>query len=175
MFTTLGTLYNALMKYLLSAGLILLLAACSFAPIAVSVPDISIPAESSGDDVCYVEIQESTEVGFNQVLYEADALYEPGLGGADTVTMVVYGRASDPNPGSSQEIKCVTLTDEDLALSGEITLQAGESKRIEVGGDTLADLVTQESYWLGASLDDDSLFSFPGNISFTDGVVKAFF
>ncbi len=60
-------------------------------------------------------------------------------------------------------------------MADDITLEANSSKRVQAGGGALAKLVTQERYWLGGSSGDSSLFSFPGDITFTNGVVKANF
>ena len=153
------------------------LSACSFAPITVPVDDFYIRTGSSGSDVCYTEVTESVSVKFRSVFYEGDAMYTPGpsVGDNSTVTMAIFGRASDPNPASSATFKCVTRSATDILLADNIELMGGESKRIRAGGGELAKLVTQERYWLGGSLDDSSLFSFPGNITFTNGVVKANF
>ncbi len=165
------------MKKLLLLVFILSLSACSFAPITVPVEDFYIRTGSSGSDVCYTEVTESVSMKFRSVFYEGDATYTPGpsVGDNSKVTMAVFGRALDPNPSSSDTFKCVTRSDADLLLAGDIELTANTSKRIRAGGGELAKLVTQERYWLGGSLDDSSLFSFPGDITFTNGVVKANF
>ena len=153
------------------------LSACSFAPITVPVDDFYIRTGSSGSDVCYTEVTESVSVKFRSVFYEGDAFYTPGpsVGDNSTVRMAVFGRASDPNPASSDAFKCVKRSDADILLADDLELVGGESQRIRAGGGELAKLVTQERYWLGGSLDDSSLFSFPGDITFTKGVVKANF
>ena len=163
------------MKKLLS--LTFALSACSFAPITVPVEDFYIRTGTRGSDVCYTEVTESVSVKFRSVFYEGDATYTPGpsVGDNSRVTMAVFGRASDPDPSSSDTFKCVTRSDADLLLADDIELTANTSKRIRAGGGELAKLVTQERYWLGGSLDDSSLFSFPGDITFTNGKVKANF
>ena len=163
------------MKRLLSLAFALVLSACSFAPITRTAPDFYIRTGSSGDDVCYTRGTQKVGVKFRSVVYEGDALYEPGLGGGQTVNLTVYGRASDPDPSSNQTIKCVKRSSEDFALGDGVTLQADTSKRVSVGGGELARLVVQDEYWLGGSLGDSSILSFPGTISFTNGRVKANF
>lgn len=163
------------MKRLVSLAFAAVLSACSFAPITVPVDDFYIRTGSSGDAICYTRGTEKVDVKFRSVVYEGDALYEPGLGGGDTVNLTVYGRASDPDPSSDQEIKCVKRSGEDLALGDSVSLQAGTPTRISVGGRDLAGLVVQEEYWLGGSLGDSSILSFPGTITFTNGKVKANF
>ena len=100
----------------------LILCACSFAPITVPVDDFYIRTGSSGDAVCYTRGTEKVGVKFRSVVYEGEGLYEPGLGGGNTVNLTVYGRASDPDPSSNQEIKCVKRSGEDLALSNSVSL-----------------------------------------------------
>lgn len=164
------------MKNFFPLGLFLL-GACSFAPITVGVDDFFIQAGSSRGQVCYTQITESVSVNFKSVFYEGDALYSPGpsIGDNSTVEMAIYGRATDPDPSSSEPMKCITATGADLLLADGIVLEAGERQRIRAGGSDLADLVTRDSYWLGGSLNDDALLSAPGDISFTNGVVKANF
>ena len=156
---------------------ILILGACSFAPIAVGVPDFEIVAGSSSGDICYTRADRTIDVNFRRVFYEGDATYTPGQGIGDnsTVDLAVYGRASDPDPSSTRTMKCVSQSAEDILLQDNIELEAGVTQRIAVGGAELADLVTEEAYWLGGSLSDNSIVSFPGRISFTDGKVKAYF
>jgi len=157
--------------------LLLILSACSFAPITISVDDFFIQTGSSGTDICYTQVTEPISVNFASVIYEGDATYTPGQGIGDnsTVEMSIFGRASDPNPASTAQVKCVAQSGEDISLADNIRLEAGVSKRVNAGGSELADLVTKDSYWMGASLSDASIFSFPGEIRFTDGVVKANF
>lgn len=153
------------------------LAACSFAPVTVPVADFFIRAGSSGDTICYREVSEAVSVSFRSVVYQGDALYTPGVGVGDNdrMSLAVYGRASDPDPGSSGEVECILASEEDVLLAEGIVLEAGVTQRLSAGGAELADLVTRERYWLGGSLNDDSIFSFPGEISFTNGVVRAHF
>ena len=156
---------------------LVLLVACSFAPVVVSVPDFDIRAGSSGTVICYAHIKEAIGVQFGSVRYEGDALFTPGqsIGALTNVEMVIYGRATDPNPNSSQEVKCVEASAADTTLSDPITLEVNLQRRVSAGGRQLASLVTESSYWIGASIEDDSFFSLPGTIEFTDGVVKANF
>ena len=153
------------------------MSACSFAPITAGVPDFEIVAGSSSGDICYTRADRSIDVNFRSVTYEGDATYMPGQGIGDnsTVALAVYGRASDPDPSSSRTMKCVSQSAEDILLQDGITLEAGVTQRVSVGGSELADLVTEDAYWLGGSLSDDSIISFPGEISFTNGKVKAYF
>ena len=163
------------MKKLLLLVFAFSLAACSFAPITTGTPDFYIRTGSSGDDVCYTRGTQKVGVKFRSVVYEGDALYEPGLGGGQTVNLTVYGRAGDPDPTSNRDIKCVKRSSEDIALGDGVALQADTAKRVSVGGGELARLVVQDEYWLGGSLGDSSILSFPGTISFTNGKVKANF
>ena len=163
------------MRKLTALASALALSACSFAPITTAAPNFYIRTGSSGDDVCYTRGTQKVGVKFRSVVYEGDALYEPGLGGGQTVNLTVYGRASDPDPAVSQDIKCVKRSGEDIALGDGVALQADTSKRVSVGGGELARLVVQDEYWLGGSLGDSSILSFPGTISFTNGKVKANF
>lgn len=154
-----------------------LLAACSFAPIALNVPDFSIKATDSTDQVCYARMQESTPVGFKNVVYEGDALYteSDGLGGDGTITMRLYGREAIPGTQANDKVTCVTRSAADIALSDDITLTKDTSQRISAGGAALANLVTKDNYWLGASVQEGSLIRLPGDIDFSNGKVKANF
>ena len=159
------------------ALLVLPLAACSFAPITISVDDFLIGTGSSSSDICYTQVTEPISVDFASVVYEGDATYTPGVGIGDnsTVELAIYGRATDPNPALSAQVKCVTRSSADTILAEDIVLEADTPRRISVGGAELADLVTQDSYWMGASLSDGAIISFPGEITFTNGFVKANF
>jgi hypothetical protein len=128
--------------------------------------------------ICYTKVAKPITVQFTSVVYEGDALYQPGPGIGDnsTVEMQLYGRATDPDPSSSAKVKCVSESTEDILLSSTpITLKADASERVSAGGKSLASLVTKSEYYLGGSLNDGTIFSFPGTIDFTKGVVKANF
>lgn len=153
------------------------LAACSFAPITISVDDFFIQTGSSSSNICYTQVTEPVSVDFASVVYEGDAVYRPGPGIGDNskVELAIFGRASDPNTASTAQVKCVPQSPEDIVLAEDIVLEASVSQRVSAGGPELADLVTQDSYWMGASLSDGATISFPGEINFTGGVVKANF
>lgn len=167
------------MKRLTLFGLALFLSACSFAPLRIGVDDffVIIPGNSRFNGVCYTRVGEAVDANFRSVTYEGDALFTPGQNvGVTKVDIRVYGRATDPDPSSDDEVKCTdTISAEDIPLSEDITLDADTVKRIEAGGSKLAELVTQDEYWLGAAAADDGLVSLSGQIDFTNGAVKAFF
>jgi hypothetical protein len=161
----------------LAITILILCCACAFAPVIVDVPDFFIRTGSSGNTVCYSRLSERVPINFRSVVYEGDAFYTPGvgLGGDGSIAVTLYGRASDPDPASGDSVKCVTASADDVRLSETIVLQADDSQRISAGGNTLANLVRQDEVWVGGSLDDSTILSFPGRIDFTSGVVKANF
>ncbi|MCA9839494.1 MAG: hypothetical protein KC422_21470 [Trueperaceae bacterium] len=166
------------MKRIVSTLSLSFLAACSFAPLSIPVANFYIASGSSATLICYSKVSKAITVQFASVVYEGDALYQPGqgLGDNSTVELQLYGRASDPDPGSSAQVKCVNESAEDILLSSTpISLVANEQKRVFAGGSSLAQLVSKNEYYLGGSLNDGTIFGFPGRIDFTDGVVKANF
>lgn len=150
-----------------------LLAGCSFAPVSIPVADVTIPGNSSAGLVCYTPtpITESAPVGFNSANYRATATYTSVGTGAATVT--VYGRTTPP------ETLCVPPSAADLPLSEPLTLVPGVSQEILIGGpeygDTLADLITEPTYYFGASLSGGVLASLEEQIILTDGEISVYY
>ena len=170
------------MKQLLFSSLIVVLSACSFAPLSIGVGDFSVtlPGNSRFAGICYTRVGEAIDTNFRSVTYEGDALFTPGQNiGVTEVEVNIYGRASDPDPDSNNRVKCVTAVSEaDILLSDAdepIVLQANEPKRISAGGSELAKLVVEDEYWLGAATVDDGVVSLAGELDFSNGRVKAFF
>ena len=159
-------------RFLPLLGLILL-TGCSFAPIRVAVPDIEIPGNSSGGLICYTPtpVTESVSVGFSHADYRATATYSSS--GSNPATVVVYGRSSPP------EAPCVFPSAADLPLSSPLTLTPDVPTEILVGGpdysDTLADLITTESYHFGASLAGGVLAGTDERILLTAGEVSVYY
>lgn len=161
------------MKWLPLAFL-LLLAACAVAPLRLPVQDVSVPAQSSIGNVCYVEVSERLPANFRRVSYEATATFVSEAAAPAPMTVRVYGRSSGPQP-----IFCVTPGEDDLALSEAYRLEAGVPQRIVAGegarAETLAELVRSERYWLGLSLDGGTLLDLNEVIRLTEGVIVASF
>ena len=154
--------------------LIVLLASCSFVPLRVGVGDITLPGNSSRGRVCYVQIAEGSSVGFSSATYRADARYiSDALLGSRDVEIRVYGRESEPAS------TCVAASDTDIALSEPLTLNPDDTKGIEIGGPTysgeLANLIRQDTYWLGAALTGGATLSLEERIELTNGVVSVYF
>lgn len=165
-----------IMRRFLSLITIATLSACSFAPATISVPDFEIPSGSSASFICYGKVTESAPLQFASVVYEGDALYEPGNSLQDNknITISIYGRSTAPSATDS-DVACVQASSEDILLSENITLTANETKRVSAGGSKLAAIVVKDEYWLGAAMNDGTLASLPGMLKFTEGVVKANF
>ncbi len=155
-----------------------LLAGCSFAPIRVPVPDVTIPGNNSAGFICYspTPITESAPAGFNSANYSATATYTSAETNAATVT--VYGRTTPP-PAFSPSIPCVPPSADDVPLSGPLTLTPGTPQDIVVGGPeyggALADLIAEPSYYFGASLGGGVLLSTEERIRLTDGEISVFY
>jgi len=160
-------------KWFLTGGALTLLAGCSFAPVSIPVADVTIPGNSSAGLVCYTPtpITESAPVGFNSADYRATATYTSV--GTGTATVTVYGRTTPP------EFPCVLPSAADLPLSEPLTLTPGVPKDILVGGpeygDTLADLITEPSYYFGASLSGGVFASLEEWITLTDGEISGYY
>ncbi len=158
------------MNRLYISSALVVLSSCSFAPITIPVADVEIPGNSSAGLVCYTPtpITESAPVGFNSADYRATATYTSI--GTDTATVTVYGRTTPP------ATPCVLPSAADLPLSGPLTLSPGVPQEILVGGpeygDTLADLITETSYYFGASLSGGVLLSTEERIRLTDGEIS---
>ena len=151
-----------------------LLASCSFAPIRIGVRDIALPGNSSQGQVCYVEVTESSRVGFNNATYRADATYTSNAPlGSNDVTIRVYGRESAPAN------TCVEVSNADTPLSDPLTLSPDETKEVEIGGSAyggeLADLIVKDTYYLGAALTGGAFLSLEERIELTDGVISVYF
>ncbi len=155
-----------------------LLAGCSFAPIRVPVPDVTIPSNNSAGFICYspTPITESAPAGFNSANYSATATYTSAKTNAATVT--VYGRTTPP-PTFSPSVPCVPPSADDVPLSGPLTLTPGTPRDIVVGGPeyggALADLIAEPSYYFGASLGGGVLLSTEERIRLTDGEISVFY
>lgn len=160
------------MKRLSLLFLTLALAACSFAPITADVPDVTLPGNDSLGLICYDEVTEKAPANFRQATYSATATYSSSVPG-NQIAVQIYGRAEAP-----ADI-CVSPSAADIVLSESFSLRAGASQRVEVGGarygNTLADLVVNDRYWLGATVTGGVLLSAEERITLTDGVIRAFF
>lgn len=150
-----------------------LLASCSFAPIRVAVPDVEIPGNSSGGLICYTPtpVTESVSVGFSHADFRATATYRSS--GNNLATVVVYGRTSPP------EAPCVFPSEADLPLLSPLTLTPDVPADVLVGGPdysgTLAELITADSYFFGASLSGGVLASADERIVLSNGEVSVYY
>ena len=150
-----------------------LLAACSFAPIRTEVPDLEIPGNSSQGLVCYTPspIEAAVPANFSGADYRATALYTSAS--SQSVAVTVYGRTTPPPS------LCVTPSAADLPLSGPLTLTPGVPQEVLVGGPdyggTLADLLTEPRYYVGASLSGGVTLSGQERIRLTDGTVSVYY
>ena len=169
------------MKRLFPFALLLLVTACSFAPIRINIQDVVLPAQSSGGDVCYVRSDESAPANFRRATYKADAVYEADslIGSPGPVTFRVYGRVVAPVGEEGSDTFCTTADAGDTVLSDAITLEPNELKPVEIGGrdygGELADLVSNPSYYLGAALEGGSVLNSGETIMLTNGVVGVSF
>lgn len=164
--------------------LLLLFSACSFAPISLSVRDITLPAQSSNGNVCYTKVTESAPANFRNATYRADALYEADslIGSPGPVTFRVYGRATPPEGTDAPDVFCTDAAEtdaENIVLSDAITLQPNEIKPTEIGGDTyggeLANLIREPVYYLGVSLEGGSVLNSGETITLTNGEISVYF
>ncbi len=150
-----------------------LLGGCSFAPIRIGVPDVEIPGNSSYGLVCYTPspVTETAPVGFSGANYRATATYTSV--GTSSATVTVYGRTTAPST------PCVLPSAVDLPLSGPLTLTPGVSQEVLIGGpeygSTLADLITQPTYYIGASLSGGVLVSQQERIELTNGTISVYY
>lgn len=157
----------------LVGGALLLLAGCSFAPIRTEVPDLELPGNSSQGLVCYTPspVEAAVPANFSGADYRATALYTSA--GTQNVAITVYGRTTPPPS------LCVTPTAADLPLSGPLTLTPGVPQEVLIGGPdyggTLADLLTEPSYYVGASLSGGVLESTQERIRLTGGTVSVYY
>lgn len=161
-------------KFFCSTLLTIVLASCSFAPIRIGIMDVTLPGNSSQGQICYVEVTEGSSVGFSSATYRADARYiSDALLGSRDVEIRVYGRESEPAS------TCVAASDADVALSEPLTLNPNDTKPIEIGGPTyggeLANLIRQNTYWLGAALTGGATLSLEERVELTNGVVSVYF
>lgn len=161
------------MKRFLIGGTLLLLASCSFAPIRTEVPDFGLPGNSSNGLVCYTPspVNAAVPTNFSGADYRATALYTSV--GAAPATVAVYGRTTPPSA------LCVAPSAADLPLSGPLTLTPGVPQEVLIGGPdyggTLADLLTEPSYYVGASLSGGVLLSSQERIELTNGTVSVYY
>ncbi len=160
-------------RRLLSLGSLTLLASCSFAPIRIPVADVEIPGNSSGGLICYTPtpVTEAAPIGFTNADFRATALYTSAENNPATVT--VYGRTSAPAS------LCVFPSEADLALSSPLTLSPGTPTEVLVGGPdysaTLANLITSDTYYFGASLAGGVLISTEERIVLSDGEISVYY
>ena len=166
------------MKQLYVISTLFLLASCSFAPISIGVPDVEIPGNSSQGLICYtpMAITEGAPANFSGADYRATATYTSvGTGNA---TVTVYGRTTPP-PSLLPSVPCVAPSATDLQLSGPLTLTPGVSQEVLIGGPdyggTLADLIAQPTYYIGASLSGGVLASAQERIELTNGTISVYY
>ena len=149
------------------------MAACSFAPVSIAVPNVEIPGNSSQGLICYTPapITEKAPANFSSADYRATASYTSV--GTNSATMTVYGRTTAPST------PCVLPSAADLPLSGPLTLTPGTPQEVLIGGPdyggTLADLITQPTYYLGASLSGGVLVSQQERIKLTNGSISVYY
>lgn len=161
-------------RFFCSTLLTIALASCSFAPIRIGIMDVTLPGNSSQGQICYVKVTEGSRVSFSNATYSADATYTSNapLGSRD-VEIRVYGRESKPAS------TCVAASGADVALSEPLTLNPNDTKGVEIGGPTyggeLANLIRQDTYWLGAALTGGATLSLEERIRLTNGVVSVYF
>ncbi len=145
------------------------LSACSFAPITVAVPDVTLPGNDSLGLVCYDEVSEQAPANFRRASYSATATYSSSTPGNE-ILVRVYGRATPP------ENLCVGYSAADIPLSNPFPLRAGESQPVEIGageyGNAFADLIVNDAYWLGATVAGGVIVSTEESIALTDGVIR---
>lgn len=154
-------------------SLLSLLAGCSFAPIRIDVPDVEIPGNSSQGLVCYTPapVTEAAPTNFRGANYQATAVYTSA--GTNSAAVTVYGRVSAP------PTPCVAPSEADLPLSAPLTLTPGTPQEVLIGGpdynSTLADLITEPTYYFGASLTGGVLLSDRERIELTDGRISFYY
>lgn len=164
---------NPLARRCLALGYLTLLASCSFAPVRIPVGDVEIPGNSSGGLICYtpVPVTEAAPVGFSNADFRATALYASA--GTNPATVTVYGRTSAPAS------PCVFPSADDRALSSPLTLIPGTPTEVLVGGPeysaTLADIITSDTYYFGASLAGGVLISTEERIVLSDGEISVYY
>lgn len=152
-----------------------LLAACS-ALVTVQVDDIVIPANTTQGEACFQRVDAESALSgvVRTASYQGDATYTRSAGvGSDQIQIRFYGRTTEPSS------TCVPVDDPgNVELSETITLVAGDTKTIVVGegayGSDVANVVTAGTFWLGASVEDESL-SFDQRVEFTNGQVTVGF
>ena len=166
-------LYKKLYAKLFVGGSLLLLASCSFAPIRTEVPNVELPGNSSQGFICYTPspIEAAVPANFSGADYRATALYTSA--GTQSATITVYGRTTPPPS------LCVTPAAADLPLSGPLTLTPGVPQEVLIGGPnyggTFADLLSEPSYYVGASLSGGIVLSAQERISLTGGTVSVYY
>ncbi len=166
-------LSKTLFAKLLAGSAFLLLASCSFAPIRTEVPDVELPGNSSQGLVCYTPspIEAAVPANFSGADYRATALYTSA--GTQNVAVTVYGRTTPPPDF------CVTPSVADLPLSGPLTLTPGVPQEVLIGGPdyggTLAELLSEPSYYVGASLSGGVLESVQERIRLSGGTVSVYY
>ncbi len=152
---------------------LLLLAGCSFAPIRTEVPDVELPGNSSQGFVCYTPspIEAAVPANFSGADYRATALYTSA--GTQNVAVTVYGRTTPPPS------LCVTPSAADLPLSAPLTLTPGAPQEVLIGGPnyggTLADLLSEPTYYVGAALSGGVFASTQERIRLTGGTVSVYY
>lgn len=152
-----------------------LLAACA-ALVTVQVQDFTLPAGTTRGQACFqrVEAESALSGVVRTASYQGDATYSRSGGiGSDEIQISFYGRTTDP--GS----ECIDEAAEgNVALSDPITLVVNDTERIVVGegdyGPDVASVVSAGTFWLGASVHDESL-SVGQSVAFSNGRVTVGF
>ncbi|MEX2540296.1 MAG: hypothetical protein WD314_00750 [Trueperaceae bacterium] len=149
----------------------LLLVACSGPSFSVGVRDVVIRASNSGGMICYVKGSESSPVRFSSATYRADGTYSSSNLLADSVTIKIYGRTEAPASD------CVAVSEpKNIELSKEITLPVNDSTPVEIGGadygGQLAEIISRDSYWIGARISGDYTLLDGEEISLENGRIS---
>ena len=148
------------------ALLSLLLAACSFAPISISIPDYSSSVAANFTAITFQKT--------NQTQTPSTALKSVALTGQITydgnATLEFY--ASDEPPCGSQVggVYSCSLDTTKMEKIGESALQAGVAQSFSWGGSKLTGGVNKNSLYIGAKLKDGLLTG--GTLKFRNMVAK---
>lgn len=153
-----------------------ILAACSGRTVTVSVPAITIPADSTAGTVCYAKGEAAAPIAIRSATYRAEAIFERTGGLIDTsdsVDVRVYGRSTAPISS------CVSTGSGEVELGGPYTLVIDEPQLVVVGegaaGAALAALVNGGDYWIGVALDAGFSIGGQRSITFAPGSVTVTF
>lgn len=154
---------------------LLLLTACSVAPLTIPVADIVLLPANTGNLVCYVPITESAPVRFTSASYLANATYtNTGAVASDDIEIVFFGRSDAPAQDCVEE-----TAPGSIKLSDPIRLAEGETQAVIVGvgeyGTELANLITDDQYWIGAKVSDNYALGGEERIELTNGRLQVQF